>query len=305
MKALFIGLGSIAAKHISVLQKDFPQIELNALRSKKDGKVYPGIKNYFSYDEINFSPSFIIISGPTHLHTEALRKCLKFKCPLFIEKPLSHNTNGLDELEEFLVKENIRTYVACNLRFLNSLKFIRDHLRKQNSKVNEVNIYCGSDLSKWRKDNDYRRSYSAHAIEGGGVHLDLIHELDLTYWIFGAPEKSHKTLKKNSNLEIDSFDYANYLLEYPSFCANIVLNYYRADTKRSIEIVLENETILVDLLKNTVTSLTNGSVLFQSDQKIIDTYTDQMKYFLHALNEKTPYMNPFQEAKEILKICIN
>ncbi|HRH12112.1 MAG TPA: Gfo/Idh/MocA family oxidoreductase [Bacteroidia bacterium] len=305
MKALIIGLGSIAKKHISVLQKNFPNIELHALRSNKDAQSLPGIKNYFSYEEIDFTPSFILICGPTHQHTDVIKNCLRFNCPLFIEKPLSHQLNELTELETLLNQKSIRTYVACNLRFLNCLQFVHDHLKKQKIKVNEVNIYCGSDLSKWRKDADYRHSYSAHADQGGGVHLDLIHELDYTYWLFGSPEKTQRTLKKNSDLEIDSFDYANYLLEYKSFCVNIVLNYYRADAKRCLEIVLENETLYVDLLKNEVRSLTNEKLLFSSDQTILDTYTDQMNYFISKLNETKPYMNAFSEARDILKICIN
>lgn len=303
MKALIIGLGSIARKHISVLQKNFPDIELNALRSKKDAQNYSGIKNYYSYEEIDFSPSFILICGPTHQHTDVIKKCLRFNCSLFIEKPLSHQLNELTGIETAMNERSIRTYIACNLRFLHCIQFVRDHLK--NKKVNEVNIYCGSDLSKWRKDSDYRNSYSAHSDQGGGVHLDLIHEMDYTYWLFGSPEKTQRTLKKNSALEIDSFDYANYLLDYGSFCVNIVLNYYRADVKRSLEVVLENETLYVDLLKNEVRSLTNDKVLFSSHQSILDTYSDQMNYFISKLNETKPYMNAFSEAREVLKICIN
>lgn len=305
MKALIIGLGSIARKHISVLQKNFPNIELHALRSNKNAQSLPGIKNHFSYEEIDFAPTFILICGPTHQHSDVIKNCLRYNCPLFIEKPLSHQSNTLTDLKALLDQKSIRTYVACNLRFLNCLQFVHDHLKKQNIKVNEVNIYCGSDLSKWRKDADYRHSYSAHADQGGGVHLDLIHELDYTYWLFGSPEKTQRILKKNSTLEIDSFDYANYLLEYSNFCVNIVLNYYRTDVKRSLEIVLENETLYIDLLKNEVRSLTKEKVLFSSDQSILDTYTDQMNYFISKLNETKPYMNSFSEASDVLKICIN
>ena len=83
------------------------------------------------------------------------------------------------------------------------------------------------------------------------------------------------------------------------------MNYYRTDVKRSLEIVLENETLYIDLLKNEVRSLTKEKVLFSSDQSILDKYTDQMNYFISKLNETKPYMNSFSEASDVLKICIN
>ena len=119
-------------------------------------------------------------------------------------------------------------------------------------KINEVNVYCGSYLPSWRPSVDFRKVYSSNKNLGGGVHLDMIHELDYTYWLLGEPDKVTSTLRSTSSLEIDAVDYANYLWEYADFSANIVLNYYRPDTKRTLEIVTAEHIYFVDILKNRI-----------------------------------------------------
>ena len=175
-------------------------------------------------------------------------------------------------------------------------------IKMQTRTLNEVNVYCGSYLPDWRPDTDFKESYSARADLGGGVHIDLIHELDYIYWIFGQPSVVTKTFKSQSSLSISSYDYANYILEYDGFCASIVLNYYRRDPKRSFELVFNDETWYVDLLKNQVTC--NNRILFESEQRIVDTYQFQMKYYTEALEQQCHTFNNIHDAYNVLKICL-
>jgi predicted dehydrogenase len=256
----------------------------------------------YSYNEaqkINFD--FAIVSNPTAFHQDAIKNLIQFKVPLFIEKPLFHKleiTSVINELE----KNEIQSYVACNLRFYDSIGFIKEYIESKRPRINEINVYCGSYLPEWRKDADYRKNYSAKRNFGGGVHLDLIHELDYIYWIFGKPLSIKRTLKNNSSLNIESIDYANYLLEYDNFCVNIILNYFRIDAKRIFEIVFQDETWQVDLLKNTIYS--NKGKVFSSNQTMMETYDRQMKYFIENIHTKK-IMNTANEAFEVLKICLN
>ena len=143
---------------------------------------------------------------------------------------------------DLITNKGIKSYVACNLRFLDCISFIKDNLPQLlNKKLNEVNVYCGSYLPDWRPNADFRAAYSAKAELGGGVHLDLIHELDYVYWLLGIPKQVNRTFKSQSSLSIGSIDYANYILDYNGFCANVVLNYYRRDSKRTLELVFEDE----------------------------------------------------------------
>ena len=160
-------------------------------------------------------------------------------------------------------------------------------------------------MPDWRPEKDYRHIYSAKKLLGGCVHLDLIHELDFIRWIFGEPKKINTFKGKKSHLEIDSIDVANYNLEYENFYITILLNYYRRDPKRTIEIVMEDQTWIVNLLKASVCKA-DGETLFQAENfKLQDTYNLQMNYFLENIYTNIPIMNSLEESLKTLKICLS
>lgn len=300
MKVLIIGLGSIAQKHIQAIKSIRPDSDIYALRSSVNAGVIADVTNIYTTDELtNKNFDFIIISNPTALHYQTITGLLEYNIPLFIEKPLFDNLMA-DELIEGIKQKGILTYVACNLRFLECLLFAKRFL--EGKRINEVNIYCGSYLPNWRPGVNFRESYSANKDLGGGAHIDLIHEIDYAYWLFGHPDQVKKTFRSVSSLAINATDYANYLLAYDQFSVNIVLNYYRKDSKRELEIVFEDGTCLVNLLNNTVTW--NEEIVFESAQKIINTYTSQMKYFIDGIANKNLSLNTAAEAYQVLKICL-
>lgn len=306
MKIVIIGLGSIAKKHIAAIREIKPDVAIIALRSTETADDISSIENIYSIEEIkNIHPDFIIISNPTILHATTIEKLIEFNIPLFIEKPVLHNLQVAEHITALLAANNIRTYVACNLRFLDCLVYIKKSLTEKKSDLNEVNIYAGSYLPEWRPGKDYRNVYSANKNMGGGVHLDLIHELDYLYWMFGRPLQVTSVLRNNSTLKIDAIDYANYTCVYEHFVAGIVLNYYRKEYKRTLELIFTDATWLVDLAQNSIT-LTDGTVLFTSNQTIANTYLNQMAYFIDFIaSGYKNSMNDFTQGIEVLKICLN
>lgn len=303
MRVLIVGLGSIAQKHIHSIKKIDHNTEFYALRSSASSAVVEGVVSLYRIDEIGkYKFDFAIISNPTSEHQKTIEELLNFEIPLFIEKPLYH-TVEIESTVTKLLKRGVYTYVACNLRFLDSIKFIKKELELKNRRVNEVNSYCGSYLPSWRKGVDYKENYSSIPELGGGVHIDLIHEIDYLFWLFGEPMDVRKTFRNSSTLNIRSVDYANYLLIYDYFCANVVLNYFRPDSKRQLEIVFEDETWTVDLLQNRITS-SLGHLIFESEQSIADTYYCQMRNFLQNVSEHVTF-NDINEAYKVLKICLD
>ena len=304
MKILIIGLGSIATKHINALNSQYKDITFYAYRSKKNASKIDGIINLYELDELNQKFDFAIISNPTNLHAEFIKILANKNIDLFIEKPPVHSLNDIEKLISTINDSNIQTYVACNLRFNPCIQFLKKYLSTNTYSINEVNIYCGSYLPDWRPNKDYKTIYSANAEMGGGVHLDLFHELDYTHWLFGKPLKSHSIKRSVSTLNINAFDYANYILEYEKFTANIVLNYYRKDPKRIIEIVFENETFNIDLIKNRITD-SKEKIIFESvNYNALDAYKFQMENFITTLKSNQKQINTFIESIEILKTCL-
>ena len=194
------------------------------------------------------------------------------KKPIFIEKPIFDNIESNVETRNLINKSGIKTYIACNLRFHPSIIFLKNYIDNNNKKINEVNLYCGSYLPNWRENIDYTESYSAKKNMGGGVHLDLIHELDYAIWLFGFPLNYNSTKRKISQLKIDSFDYCLYNLKYNEFNLSIILNYYRITPKREIEIVFEDDILICNLLKAEIRNSKNEIIFFDNSYNINKTY---------------------------------
>ena len=304
MNILIIGLGSIARKHICAIRKLQPYARIYALRSSEDAEIYEDVQNIYSFQELTIKPDFIIISNPTKMHNEAISQSLVFECPLFIEKPVLSDLISTDRILKEINRKRVITYVACNFRFHPAVQFLKGYIDTINSQINEVNVYCGSYLPDWRPNRDFRITYSANANMGGGVHLDVIHELDYCFWLFGIPSDVSSKKRSVSSLHIDAVDYAQFNLLYPSFTANVTLNYYRRDFKRQIEIVTSEDTLVVDLVKNRIFSNISGNVLFEQPFDLNETYLKQMEYFIDHIQKGKQPMNGFAEGVEVLKIAL-
>ncbi|SNR14897.1 Gfo/Idh/MocA family protein [Tenacibaculum jejuense] len=301
MKVVIIGLGSIAKKHIEAINVIESENQIYALRHSKESLPVDGIIDFYDIELIKeINPSFVIVSNLTSEHFKTLKKLLEFNYPLFIEKPLF---SGVGEKEKELVRaindKKIKTYVACNLRFHEGIRFLKKELKDK--KVEEVNVYCGSYLPDWRPGKDFRKIYSANKEMGGGVHIDLIHELDYLYWIFKEPKSIVKTFSSKSSLNISSVDYANFIWEYETFYANIILNYYRKEPKRTFEVLTHQGTYLLDLLSNKI--MFNNSTIFESKQGLKDMYIDQMNFFTHHVIKGEKF-NTIRESYKVLELCL-
>jgi predicted dehydrogenase len=304
MKVLIVGLGSIAKKHLEALRTLQTNCSIHALRSSPTANTEEGIINIYDIDEVKIDFDFAIISNPTYLHYETIKCLAQKKIPLFIEKPALHSLENAAELIALVEHNKVVNYVACNLRFHPCIVFLKENIIKKGNKINEINVYCGSYLPEWRSGVDFKTVYSANAERGGGVHLDLFHELDYTTWLFGMPNRTTSILRSVSSLEIDAVDYAHYTLEYNTFTANILLNYYRRKAKRVIEILFDNETLIIDLINNCIKD-DNEKIIFAADSFVLkDTYVAQLSYFTTLLATNQNPFNSLRESIDVLKIVL-
>lgn len=304
MNGLIVGLGAIAQKHIHALNILRPDIKLSALRSGNAGINIDGVTNITGPDLAGNQFDFAIVSNPTYQHAAALSQLIPLGMPLLIEKPLF---NEISDQTLGLVKEigqrNILNYVGFNLRFHPCIRYFREEVLPALTVINEVNVYCGSYLPDWRPGRDFREIYSARRDQGGGVHLDLVHELDYIYWLFGKPSAVSAQLASKSDLQIDAVDQARYLWEYPRFYVDFSLNYYRRTPKRQVEVLTDKGEYVLDLIANKV--LFNNEVIAAYEMDRFYTYIKQMEYFIGNVLAGKKMMNDVNEALEVLELCLN
>jgi predicted dehydrogenase len=126
--------------------------------------------------------------------------------------------------------------------------------------------------------------------------------LDYLFWLFGDPGEVVRTTRSVSTLDIAAVDYANYTLLYPAFTASVVLNYYRRDYKRTLELVFADSTVVVDLATNQVTG-PDGRILFTDGTGIGETYRAQMEDFIRQVDTNSFQTNPLTAGLRVVQIA--
>ena len=74
--------------------------------------------------------------------------------------------------------------------------------------VLEANFYSGSWLPSWRPNIDYKNSVSSRKDLGGGVLLELSHEIDLALFFFNEIKIDYSYINKTNTLDIEVEDQA-------------------------------------------------------------------------------------------------
>ena len=208
LKILICGLGSIGKKHARLIRAHFPH-ELFALRTyqghEKNDLGIPELQSWEEVDRYSFDAAFI--TNPTFLHLSTALECAKRKMNLFIEKPIDCKREGLEILLKQVAKNRLSSYVAYVMRFHSKLQSLKNKLVGQ--KILHSRMVCASYMPHWRSRQKDHPSYSSYSAQGGGVVLDLSHEIDSTAYLFGEIKKIEGHFSKMSNLTVDSEDTAD------------------------------------------------------------------------------------------------
>ena len=243
MKVLIIGFGSIGKRHCEVLS-EFNSIEQVDLVTKQIIENRTCYKNLEEVKNIN-KYDYFVIASETKKHYEQLiylDNILKNK-KIFCEKPL------FEKKQDFKQSNNNKIFIGYVLRFHPLMQEFKNRLK--NETIISANIKCGQYLPNWRPDTDYRKSYSASQAKGGGVLLDLSHEIDYAQWLFGKIEDIKSYQVKVSDLEIDSDDLTMLLGKtiYATMI-NLSIDYISKITHRKIIVETLMSSFEVDLIKN-------------------------------------------------------
>ncbi len=232
MKYLFVGLGGVGQRHLRNLTKLISaDDEILAYRVRKEQSVISDklqildgerledkykIRSFDSLAEaLDAEPDAVFICNPSSMHMEIMLETAERGIPFFVEKPLSHNLDGMDQLVRLCRKNNVISYVGYQQR--NNPCIVKAKSVIQEGVLGDIlsiNAEIGERVTEWHKYEDYRRMYACRSDMGGGVVLSQIHELDYLYWFLGMPTSVYAIGGKYSDLEIDVEDTVDILLKH-------------------------------------------------------------------------------------------
>ena len=309
MKALFIGLGSIGQRHVRNLRALLgSQVEIMAFRvrglphviteqleieqgSKVEEKFH--IKVYGDLEEaLDTRPDIAFICNPNSLHIPVALSAARAGCHLFIEKPLSHNCEGIEDLIRIVEMKKRVAWVGYQMRFHPCLQRLQSLIQQQAvGRLMAVRIELGEFMPGWHGYEDYRETYAAKKEFGGGVILAQSHELDYAYWLFGFPRRVFSIGGHLSRLEVDVEDVASILMEC-EFEGRVVpvhiqLDLIQRPPSRTCQVIGDEGKILVDLRTPCIQVFNGRGELCES--KVFDgfqrnqLFLEELQHFLGCI----------------------
>jgi predicted dehydrogenase len=190
-------------------------------------------------------PKAVIVSNPTSLHVETALQAARSGAHLFIEKPLSHAPDGVEDLAREVETRGLTAMVAFQFRFHPGLRRVKAWLEEGKvGKVVSAHAFWGEYLPNWHPWEDYRSSYSALPSLGGGVIHTLSHPIDYLRWLLGPVVSVSAETGSLSKLGIPAESVGKLTLRHDSGAvASVYLDYVRRPPRHDLEIVGSDGTI--------------------------------------------------------------
>lgn len=307
LKVCFWGLGSIGKRHIKNLLKISDELDL-----KLEIHAYRKIKTQLTADISNLIDNEIFdinclfndyditfITNPTSEHYKTMEIMASRTKHFFIEKPAFDNRHyNIGALE---LNKNGIYYVAGPLRHSDVIQELKEILPNEN--IYSIRSICSTYLPDWRKDIDYKKTYSSSKAQGGGVSIDLIHEWDYIVDLFGFPNEVFNFQGKFSHLEIDSEDISVYIAKYKDKLVEIHLDYFGRVPRRTIEIFTKRGMIIGDFINKRISFL-NLKETIDLNLSNKDMYIEEMKYFINAVINEDRSINNLEHSYKVLKLAM-
>ena len=309
-KIVVVGYGSIGKRHLeNLVSIGIKQITVISKKNKPNLKNLNEVEFLKNISQLKSNENNIaVICTPPSVHKQNFEDLLKKKIfNFYIEKPISNTVSSAIQILKLSQENNCRVFVGFDLRFDPGLNLI-NNLIKSNKLGKALFFSCevGQNLRDWRETN-YENSYSAKKSKGGGVMLDLIHEFDYLFWIFGRYDSLFGINKKISDLNIETEDISMNIVEFKNgVLGRVSLDYIQKHFTRKMKVVFEKGTLVWNYNKSYLTKYTKNkkvNIEFTTLERN-SRFKLIMKTFLNKIlkNEESKLLVNIEESIYSLKI---
>ncbi len=329
MKVLFCGLGSIGQRHVHNLRAILADtVDILAYRClRKSPLLSPEmtvrqemnpettykIRSFTNLENaLAEKPDAVFVTNPNTLHLSVAFAAARTGCHLFIEKPLSHSLDGIDELIEVVERKGLVAFVAYQFRFHPGLLLVKSLIEEGRlGRLAAAHIVNGEYLPDWHPYEDYRHSHPARRDLGGGCLTIQTHELDYALSLFGMPHRLFAVGGHLSNLEVDVEDSVSILMECDfegrPLPVYIHLDYLQHPPQRVCEIYGDAGKVRCDYYTNQVefheTATRKVEVRHFNNFQRNQMFLDEMNHFVACLRHEQQPLVDLREARRSMLIA--
>jgi predicted dehydrogenase len=299
--------------------------EVAAFRSRRldAGEPLAGVPTFDSLETAlrRYAPEVALVTNPTALHLQTALACARAGCHVFIEKPLSHDEDGVEELVAELARNERFGMVGYMLRFHPLFRRLKEWAELGEAgpigRIVWLRTSWGEHLVDWHPWEDYTTGYAGRADLGGGPELTLSHDLDLIAWLMDAePVTTLKLANRSSPLAIDVPHGVDMLLAFATGAtANVHLDYFQLPPWRQFEVVGTLGRGLVDYYAGRLT-LHRGTIGLPAADvapeeigvppgwERNDMFVAELGYFLQCVAEGRQPQPSIEAAARVVRMAI-
>ncbi len=305
-----IGLGSIGLRHVINIKNlgiDVVGYDINKnkrLELKKLKIKYIANKKKF-IESIDAG----VIASPSENHLQDLSLLIKNNKHCFVEKPMSHELYKTRKLITLAKKKKIIIQVGHNLRFNPAIKLAKSLLDKKC--IGDIlwsRSISSSFLPDWRKKYNYKNSYT-NKKKSGGVILDLIHEIDLAYFLFGPGKVLSAVARNSRTLGLKVEDIANIIIKHKrGHFSNLHLDYVTKIKTRVTEIAGTKGKLFIDISNRSLKFINAKGKIEKNEvfkTEINSDYSDEVLRFYNCVVNKKTNDKEKIENLDVLKLALD
>ena len=311
---LVVGAGSIGSRHLRNLRAlgvarlaacDPDPARQAAAAQEFQVQVFADLRQAIQ----TATPDLVFICTPPVMHLPQARQAVDAGAHVFVEKPLSHNLDGVDALIAAAGAGKRQVQVGYNLRFhpgVERLKQIVDEGAL--GRILWAYAEVGQYLPDWRPQQDYRQAYTARRDLGGGILLDASPELDSITVLLGLPAEVACMAGKVSALELDVEDCATVLLRFPAGArADVHVDCVQRGYNRSCKLAGERGSVVWDYPANEMRLYRADRNTWESERLNCqpgDMYIAEVQDFLECVEQGRAPRVDLRQAKQVLEIVL-
>lgn len=260
MRVVVIGAGSIGRRHAGNLEVLGHEARLMPWRGFTAGALRDG----------RFDAA--VIATATQVRLELVALCADLGLPVYVEKPLAFRSEALADLMAAAAPVADRSLAGFMMRWHPAFRALA---RLDLSGVYDASFGIGHDVRLWRRDWSFAASYAALP-QGGGVLLDLCHEIDMALTLL--PQARVGAVQSLGHPGFPGVDFASRIaLAGPGLVGSVAMDYLSPVSFRRI--CLRGRDLVADF------DLIAGRYLIDRGQgpKALDLPFERNQMFLAAM----------------------
>ena len=293
MRIIQIGTGGWGKNHIRILSQLGVLVaicDINFQKSKEYGEKY-SVNHYESLDELLSSEEFdgAFVVTPTSTHTEIAKKLLEAKKHVFVEKPMTYNSEEGEKLAKLAEKNKVILTCGYIERFNPAVGVVKKMVKEKN--------FGDLVMLEFHREN----RIPLHIKDVGIIYDTSVHDIDTANWLFD--DMPQVIFARAGKIKHQHEDFASIMLGYKNDKVAIISSNWITPKKiRKFNAVCTEAIITSDFIsQEVIVEKDEESKTIQNEKQ--EPLLLEIKSFLEAIEGKNELVVKSQEAVNVTKIA--